>query len=263
MGRLVHPDQGPDADPLQARDHRVGLCALPDSGHSSFCHSSRAACASSPWRSCATATAIARARSSRSVSSCGPPSLRSFLSSVSSARCSCSRPLLLPGRVRRSGISFSPRAARNTGCGTEVARGGCRSNVLKARPQANVRTNVLNARRATKRRPGFGDHSPGAAGDRVARLLSGRGLRAGAAASPAPIAAAARVPGRRRCRPASATASRTAGGSGAGPFLPARLPRCARPLVRRSEGGARIRRSAAPRRRSARSAARPGTPPAT
>ena len=27
VGRLVHPDQGPDADPVQARHHRVGLCA--------------------------------------------------------------------------------------------------------------------------------------------------------------------------------------------------------------------------------------------
>ena len=54
-----------------------------------LCHSSRAACASSSWRSCATATAIARARSSRSVWSCGPRSSRSCWWSELSQRSTC------------------------------------------------------------------------------------------------------------------------------------------------------------------------------
>ena len=60
-GGLDHPDQGRDADPLQDRDHRVGLCRL-QSLHVRAAVVRRARHALlSRWRSCSTATASRRA----------------------------------------------------------------------------------------------------------------------------------------------------------------------------------------------------------
>ena len=71
VGRGDHPAQGPDADPLQARHHHLGLCRLQSSCFSSCARSSRAAGASSSWRSCSTAMATGSGTSSRSISACG------------------------------------------------------------------------------------------------------------------------------------------------------------------------------------------------
>ena len=129
MGRLVHPDQGPDADPLQARDHRVGLRPISDPAvHPVVAHHARRALLS-PWRSCATATAIARARSSRSVWSCGPPSSRSCWWSELSQRSTCFE----PGSAgsHRSESHFRHVRGLVKCCGTEVAPGGRQANVLR------------------------------------------------------------------------------------------------------------------------------------
>ena len=71
VGRLDHPAQGADADPLQDRHHHLRLCRLQFRAVRRCFRSLRAARGSSCWPSCCTATASRPAISSRSGSALG------------------------------------------------------------------------------------------------------------------------------------------------------------------------------------------------